>query len=128
MNNSTNGTNVIVGANELAFLEWDSNLTELDIENLIVNKELIGKFINHAIRNIRYSMINLQFESKEKVTTEINTLINLREGIEKTVIGFKEYKKEIEAAKNVVEEVDTRSQEQIEWEKKIADIKSLYKI
>jgi len=125
---STNATatNFVVWADELVFLESETHLTEEDIEKIMLEKDLLEKFINHAIRNIRFWMINMQFKTKEEVELQIGTLIALREWIDKTTMNYKEYKADLEKAKET--EVDTRSQEQIAWEKKIADIKEIYNI
>jgi len=78
MSNATN-VNVIINQSEFEFLNSDSYLTEEDLQWMLENRPRFEKFVNDAIRNIRFGMLNLQFKSKEDITTQIDTLLQFRE-------------------------------------------------
>ena len=95
MSNATN-VNVIINQSEFEFLNSDSYLTEEDLQWMLENRPRFEKFVNDAIRNIRFGMLNLQFKSKEDITTQIDTLLQFREWLSKTVLNYKQYKADLE--------------------------------
>jgi len=127
MNATTNPTWVIIDINEFEFLkEWD-RLTELDLKDLITNKALFTRFINDAIRNIRYWVLNFQFKTKEEVQTQINTLIQLRNWLEKTWVWYKEYLDSLSKEKEI-KESDVRTEAEKKEAKEIIKIKTEFNI
>ena len=117
----TANVNVIIGNSEFEFLKDQSYLTEEDLQWMLENRPRIEKFVNDAIRNIRFGMLNLQFKTKEEVMTQINTLINFREWLSKTVVNYKQYKSDLEK-----EETEPKTIEQKTEYEELLNIKKTY--
>lgn len=95
-----------------SIIEWE--LTQLEIERIIENKDLIAKRILHAIGQMRIDLMNFNFKSKEEMELRIGTLMNLMGGLDKTQVNYKDYIAEINKEKE--EQEDERT-----WEEKQAD-------